>query len=411
MKFKIGVICLTLLLSISSLSAQEEKKENPFTAKWDNGFKVESADKQFKLKFGGRIMVDHAFFSQDDDLESVFGELETKNGTEFRRLRFFTSGTIYGNVDFKLQVDFANGEVKLKDAYIGIKNIPVIGNIRAGHLYEPFRLETLTSSKYITFMERSFSDSFSPGRNNGIILFNDFFNKKLSLQAGYFRNSDGSGNDKAANDDYALTARATSLLFNNTETKHLLHIGVGVSRRKTDSNEYSVSSRSEAHLSSKKYISTSTIEDVNNINLANFEAAFVANSFSLQGEYLTANVNTGDVTTIDTYKFSSYYGMASYFLTGETRKYKSSYAGFDRVKPNNNFGSENNGAGAWELALRYSHSDLNSEDILGGEQSDITLGANWYLNPSTRIMLNHVWADVQDAGKANIFQMRFQLDF
>ena len=66
---------------------------------------------------------------------------------------------------------------------------------------------------------------------------------------------------------------------------------------------------------------------------------------------------------------------------------------------------------AWEVELRYATSDLNSENISGGEQSDITLGVNWYLNPSTRIMFNNVWADVKDAGTMNVFPVRFQINF
>ena len=91
-KMKNYILITLLLVATVSFSQEKEKKENPFSAKWDNGFKVESADKNFKLKFGGRIMVDHAFFSQNNDLESVFGELGTKNGTEFRRARFFHQG-------------------------------------------------------------------------------------------------------------------------------------------------------------------------------------------------------------------------------------------------------------------------------------------------------------------------------
>ena len=148
-------------------------------------------------------------------------------------------------------------------------------------------------------------------------------------------------------------------------------MGVGISHRKADSKEFRVRSRPEAHLSSERYISTGTIEDVDNVNLANFEAVFVAGPFSFQGEYLTTKVNTGNASVVDNYNFNSYYGQVSYFLTGESKNYKNSYAGFDRVKPKNNFGGDNNGAGAWEIALRYSTSDLNSEDISGGEQSDV----------------------------------------
>ncbi len=405
-----NTLFVILFFTFLFANSQEEKKENPFSFKWDNGFKLESADKSFKVKFGGRIMVDHGFFSQDSDLDVNHGELTIKNGTEFRRARFFTSGTIYNNVEFKLQLDFSGGVTTFKDAYIGIKGIPVVGNLRVGHVKEPFRLEALTSSKYITFLERALPIDATQERNNGILLFNEFLNKKLGLQAGLFRNSDKFGNDKSANDDYAFTTRATTLAYDNKEKKQYLHLGAGFSYRKTDTREFSYSSRPEAHLG-EKYISTGTIEDVDNIKLINFETAFVTGPFAIQGEYLTTNVKTGNISPVDTYKFSSYYGQISYFLTGEHKKLKGSYAGFNRVKPIQNFDGKKNGIGAWEVALRYSNSDLNSEDIFGGEQTDITLGLNWYLNPVTRVMLNNVFVDVKDKGKANVFEIRFQIDF
>ena len=65
MKLRLLLICtLVGFWSINSYSQAEEA--NPFTIKWDNGFKVDSKDKNFKLKFGGRIQLDHAYFSQND---------------------------------------------------------------------------------------------------------------------------------------------------------------------------------------------------------------------------------------------------------------------------------------------------------------------------------------------------------
>ncbi|MBK5212245.1 MAG: hypothetical protein JJE55_01130 [Flavobacteriaceae bacterium] len=406
----LSVLLLSYITSFSQEGKTEEKKENPFSFKWDNGFKLESADKDFKLKFGGRIMVDHAYMFQNDELDNNFGPLEAKNGTEFRRARFFMSGTIYSNVEFKLQVDFAGGKTVLKDAYVGVTDIPALGTIRVGHVKEPFRLEALTSSKYITFMERALPIDFSQERNNGVVVFNDFLDDRLSAQVGAFRNSDETANNLAANDGYSVTGRVTALALNNPEKRQLLHLGVGYSFRKPETKEYSVSQSPEAHMA-PKYIKTGTLTGVDNINLANFEAAFVTGPLSIQGEYLTATVNNINGAAFDKYNFSSYYGQLSYYITGESKNYKGSYEGFDRVKPNKNFGGKDKGAGAWEVALRYSSSNLNSEDVLGGEQSDITLGVNWYLNPSTRIMLNHVWADVKDTGKASILQARMQIDF
>ncbi len=382
----------------------------PFEIKWDNGFKLESQDKQFSLKFGGRIMIDHAYFFQDDQLDTNFGPLPSKSGTEFRRARIFMSGNVYNNVEFKLQLDFAGGDVAFKDMYIGLTEVPAVGSIRIGHVKEPFSLDVLTSSKYITFMERAFNQDFSQDRNNGIIIFNDFLNNRLSAQAGAFRMASNNGNDVLADDGYTLTGRITGLVLQNSEKKQLLHLGLAYSYRKPESKSYTVASRPEAHLDFK-YINTENIENVDNINLANFETAFVNGPFSIQGEYVIATLNNTIDATFNKYNFESYYGQASFFLTGESKKYKSSYEGFDRIKPKNNFGGKDKGAGAWEVALRYSNSDLNNKDVLGGQQSDITLGLNWYLNPVTRIMINHVWANIEDKGNARILQGRIQIDF
>ncbi len=408
-----------ILLANTTLVLSQQKNKNPFSFKWNNGFKLESYDKQFRLKFGGIIMVDHAYFYQDNSLDKIFDPLTTRSGTEFRRVRLFTSGTVYDNVSFKLQLDFSGDRVSLKDVYLSIKEIPIVGSLRIGHVKEPFRLDALTSSKYITFMERALPISFIQERNNGFLLFNDFFDKKLSVQIGYFRNEDNSSDDKAANDGYAITYRNTSLLINNRDKKELLHVGVGYSYRKPESKSYKISSRPEAHLSRIKYIDTKGISSVKSVNLLNFETAFLKKSFSFQAEYLTSKVET----EVANFNFSSYYGQVSYFLTGESKKFKNSYSGFDRVKPKNNYGK--NGYGALEVALRYSNSNLNSKDINGGEQSDVTLGLNWYLNPSTRLMANTIFvnikntrpaekitpANAKNGGKATVFQFRFQIDF
>ena len=104
------------------------------------------------------------------------------------------------------------------------------------------------------------------------------------------------------------------------------------------------------------------------------------------------------------------YIQGSYFLTGEKRNYKTSSGAFDRVKPKENF-RFGGGPGAWEAAVRYSSIDLDDSGVSGGELKDITVGLNWYLNPNTRIMWDYIRADLDDVGDANLFLMRFQVDF
>jgi len=396
---------LALALFTFFLGNSQEKNENPFTTKWDNGFKIENADKSIKMKFGGRIMYDFGFFSLNDEAETNGYTLASENGNEFRRARLFTSGTIYKNVDFKLQLDFTGGEVTLKDAFITLKKLPVVGNLRVGHFKEPFRLEALTSSKYITFMERALPISMIPERNSGFMFFNENANKRMSWQVGLFRGADKATSDSPeANGDYAITSRLAGVVVKNDNT--LLHLGVSHSYRKPQEDKsYGYSVRPEVHISDK-YIKTS-VSGVESINLFNFETALVANSFSVQGEYSTANVNS----TVQDETFNSYYMQASYFLTGEKRKYKNSVVGFDRVKPINNFGD--NGMGALEVALRYSAIDGMEND----KMSNISAGVNWHLNPATRVMANYVISNIENNtqfsgnGQFNAFQMRFQIDF
>jgi len=403
--------CLTvcIMLIASSAYAQEE---NPFEMKWDNGFKLKSANKHFKMKFGGRIMWDNAFFFQDAALESTFGALN--NGTEFRRARFFNLGTIYNNVEYKIQFDFSGGNATFKDVYVAIKGIPAVGRLTVGHFKEPFRLEALTSSKYFTFMERAFPIEMLPERNTGFMLSNELLDKRLGWQAGLFRRSDAAGNDKKANDGYAITTRITGLPIVNDDKTKLLHLGVGFSYRKPESQTYKIEARPEAHLGNK-YVNTGDIVDVSKLQMFNAEAAFVKGSFSMQGEFTHSSVATNGAVP-ENFAFNSYYAEVSYFLTGEHKNYESSYIGFDRVKPKKNFGSGEKGIGAWQVALRYSAIDLNSGNpnttgIVGGELANITAGVNWHLNPATRILLNYVHAQVKDQGNANIVQMRFQIDF
>ncbi|MDH3649156.1 MAG: porin [Saprospiraceae bacterium] len=399
-------IALTLLLT--SFVIQMSYAQSSFKSKWDNGFKVESDDGNFKLKFGGRIMYDFAVFGQDNDLEQAFGEY--KNGVEFRRLRFFNSGTVYSNLNYKLQIDFAGGKVSLKDAFIEISDIKGLGNIRIGNFKEPFRLEVLTSSKYITFMERSTMIALNQERNTGIILHNQTANGRLNWQAGLFRNGDDTGDDKNADSGIVFGGRIAGVLPLQSESNsEFVHLGASFSLRNPNKNVFEIESTPETHLG-PKYLNTGEITNVDNSNLIGLELALVTGAFSFQSEYARAQVNLSE-TDVDKYSFPSYYAQVSYFLTGESRnyKFKAAYEGFDRVKPSQNFGS--GGPGAWELALRYSSSDWNDQGLNAGKLSNITVGLNWYLNPVSRLMANYIFANLDEVGKANIFQMRMQIDF
>jgi len=401
---KIKLLFVVAVLVFNNLSAQE-KKENAFNVKWANGLKIESADKQFKIKMGGRIMYDIGFFSLDDEAKTNRYTLKSKNGDEFRRARFFTSGTLYGNVDFKLQLDFTGGKPTLKDAYITIKKLPVVGNFRAGHFLQPYSLEAFSSSKYMVFMERSLHNSMLPERNSGFMFYDQFSNKNWSWQVALLRGADKnlSSNPKA-NGDYSLTTRIAGAAIKNDN--NFLHLGAAYRYEKPQEDKmFGYSVKPGVHIA-EKYLKTS-VAGVTSIGMTNFEVAYSTKAIDLQGEFAIANIKS----SIKNETFTTFYTQIGYFLTGERRGYKNAIAGFSRVKPHHNFGKE--GMGALQVALRYSQIDGMNND----KMSNITAGLNWYLNPATRIMANYVISNLDNntqfagKGKFNAFQMRFQIDF
>ncbi len=377
-------------------------------AKWKDGLYMETADQKYKLQIGGRMQFDTAFFGEDEALKSVLGGQE--NGVEFRRMRIFLKGTIYDRSEFKAQLEFSSGEVVFRDVYMGLKDAPVVGNIRIGHFYEPFHLDELTSDNDSTFLERSLADAFVPGRKSGIMLFDSALDERMTWAAGVFRDTDGQGKGHG-DGDFNYTARVTGLPWYKDDGRKLLHLGADYSRRDPGGN-FRVRARPEAHLSSIRYVDTGVFT-ADTVHLANAEAALVLGPFSAQGEYLRAFVDTGSGGA-GGLEFSGYYVQASYFLTGEHRPYSTSSGTFGRVRPKRPFRGEQKGPGAWELALRYSGLNLDDGPVRGGEERNITAGVNWYLNPQVRVTLNYVHADIDHDlydGAVNVIQMRFQTTF
>ena len=385
-------------------SAKGEKGTD-FNMYWKDGIRFGSSDKAFKFKLGGRIMNDWASIHEDSSIKAQIGDQQDET-TEFRRARFYISGTIYDKIIFKAQYDFADGDADFNDVYMGMKKLPVVGTVKIGHFKEPFGLEELTSSKYITFMERGLTSAFVPGRNTGTGVFKEELDGRLTWALGVFLDTDGYGDEEeGAENNFAATGRITGIPWFEGKDR-LLHLGLAYSYRNVNDDELRFRERPECHLASR-FVDTGNF-DADSENLLGIEAVLVCGPLSLQGEYMIADVDGNDGEPDPT--FSGYYGYVSYFLTGEHRAYKKSAGAFSRVKPKSNF-LHKGGMGAWEVGLRYSALDLKDDGINGGELEDITFGVNWYLNPNVRVMWNYVMADADDVGDADIFQMRFQIDF
>lgn len=390
----------------SSASPDAEKWfSDPKTmrAYWKDGLRLDSNDGSFKLKIGGRIQYDTAFFAENSNLETNIGE-DIEDDSEFRRARLYVAGTIHDNIEFKAQYDFADGDADFKDVYMGLLGVPIVGNVRLGHFKEPFSIEELTSSKYITFMERSLANTFAPSRNAGVMFHDRMFDDRMTWAAGFFRETDDFGEGFGGR-DYNGTVRLTGLPVYEEEGAKLLHLGVAYTHKNFEGDTVRYRARPEAHLS-PRFVDTGAFE-ADFADVIGVEAAWVNGPFSLQGEYVH---NFVESRTMSDPAFWAAAVQVSYFLTGEHRPYKKSSGTFGSVKPKEIVGPDG-GWGAWELAARYSHLDLNDAAIDGGRLQDYTFGLNWYLNPNLRITWNYVYAHSDGAGDASVFQWRFQLAF
>ena len=377
---------------------------------WKEGLRLDNADESFKLKIGGRIMTDFASLSADKSLDEDLGAL--RDGFEFRRARLGVEGTIHNNINYKAEYDFTgdvldglNEGASFNDVYIGVSNIPVLGQIRIGHQKEPFSLEELASSRHVQFMERASGNAFVPSRNTGVVVQNTAVNKRINLAAGYFKTSADKGT-AVGDGGFNLTARAAGTPIYRDGGRTLVHLGLAYSRQNSFFNQLLFRERPEAHLA-PRFVNTGVFA-ANKYQLMGLEGALVAGRFSAQGEYIH---NWVDAPAVDNPRFNSSYIQGSFFLTGEHRRYSQDRAAFDRIRPTSDFFNQTGGYGAWQILARYSRLDLNSGLQPGGEMNNLTLGLNWYLNPNTRWTFNYVRSDVKGSEDANIFQMRFFVDF
>jgi len=369
---------------------------------WKDGLRMETADGDFALRLGGRIQHDWAFADGGDGLDpGVVGD--DASGAEFRRVRLYVAGTLYERFKFKAQYDFAGGDADVKDMYVEATKVPWVGNVRLGHFKEPFSLEQLTSSKYLTFQERSLADVFTPGRNAGVMIHDDLLESRITWALGAFRETDDFGMGFGEDSTYNVTARVTGTPWMRDEA-HLLHMGLSYSHKFRKDDPVRFRQRPEAHLLGRIADTGSLLVD--DLDLVNPELAAVFGPWSLQAEYMRAFTDTGGSNP----DLGGFYVQASYFLTGEHRVYDPGSGVFKRVRPGRNVDMKG-GFGAWEVAVRYSHLDLDDEGVRGGEVDGLTAGLNWYLAPNLRTILNYVHSDRDDGGDADIVEARFQVDF
>lgn len=360
---------------------------------WEDGFRVRSDDRQWRLELGGRAHLDSAWYSDDvTPLEDDF---------ILRRLRPRLDLS-YGK-NWSARVDYEFGDVAdgWKNAWVRYRFSKRV-DARVGNQTVPFGLEEVMSSDDVAFMERPLATQLTPGLLTGALLRAD--NRDMSFSFGVFGN-DLSDDDRRKLDGTSITGRTTWAPLR--ANKRVVHVGLSAEYRDASSGEAGrFRARPESYPTGVRLIDTRSIDGVDSLLTLGAEAAVGVGPALLQAEYIGSEVTRDAGSDVG---FGGWYVSASYVLTGERRRYREHTGSFGDINPRGQWG-------AVEAVARYSSLDLSDGDVTGGEETNLALGVNWYLNRNCRLMLNYIDVDASPNRDGvdespSIWQVRAQVGF
>ena len=418
-----------------------------------NGVTFETPNKDFTSHIGMWFQYDSVWWSQSNRLKpaSQIGDLE--DGTFFRRIRPYWEGTAYENMEWFLMLglDAVNNDVPdVDEMWAGFKNLPIIGSVRIGKMRVPQGLEAATtvSARAQTFMEQSsFNDAFYEDEGVGLWTGNSVLNQRLTWAGMLYRqdNDNGlsySGQNGADFGDgkYAFSGGVTGLPIYENDGRCLLHLGASATWRKAEDLPSTANPPAQGATggpgeptfidfrarpqmrdgtgdygsvaglpgNQKRLVDTGAL-NASSATVIGTEFLYIRGPFSVQAEYAWAAANDvvipnpspkgpktlglGDVW------FNGGYIQLSYFLTGENRRYDRRLGRLDPyyVTPYTPFyftrGEDGHwlfGRGAWEVAARWNHLNLDNGLIQAGQTDALEVGLNWYLNTNLKIQFEYL---------------------
>lgn len=337
----------------------------------------------FEITPNGKLHLDYS--NQDGD------EVTRRDDFLIRRAGIGVKGSFSENWSFAVAYDFA-GSGSYKDVKISYSGWQA-GQLSLGQFKVPFGMDTLTGSSSRPFIEGPMpNEAFPPSRRLGLAFGRETSSYTFTTMA-YGASISGDEGD-------GLGARLTLSPLNATGS--VLHLGMAASSESAG-DTVRFRSRPEARPPQVRLVNTGSIADASRINQVGLEAGWQHGPLTTQAEWIRTQVRRD--AGLGALDFDGGYVSASWMLTGESRPYKGGR--FTAAKPQQR-------SGAWELALRYSTIDLDDMAVLGGDESNITVGLNWYAPSNVRLMANYIVADSKRRGQPddrNLFVLRAQLSF
>jgi phosphate-selective porin OprO/OprP len=171
-----------------------------------------------------------------------------------------------------------------------------------------------------------------------------------------------------------------------------------------------LSNAPEYTISPESYLSTGFIE-AKSMASGGVEAGVAAGPFWASGEWYRIAVDRTDGKNP---WFGGWYAQAAWMLTGARRQWSSEDGAWAAPKPEA-FDPSRGQWGSVELGGRFSHANLRSADIDGGEQDVWSASLGWWPHETVRVLLQYQHARIKGGEDPHRFQavtlrLQFRLD-
>jgi len=405
---------------------------------------IASADGRASIAFRSVVQADAAHYDDDADggatdfrrgsvgataNRETAAARDFSDGAYFRRARFGFEGTLARDFTYRVLAELGGsgteGPARINDMWVGYTGFAPF-TIQVGAFSPPANMDDGINPESSLFIERASTSELSRtlGGADGRIGIGMRGNGARWMSA--LTLTTRTVNDAEVFDSQlAAVGRFGGLIA--TSSDYNIHAGLSGTWvfQPPDQGSTAASAaqrhvlrfrdRPEIRVDSTRLIDTGSI-DADSAYVYGLEAGATWKNWYLGAESFHYGIErTAATAALSDPTFEGFYVQGSWILTGETRRYDIASGAFQAPRPFVPFTSAG-GMGAWEFALRFSHTDLDyhagafgtaaaADAIRGGVQDIWTLGVNWYLNPNVKIMLNWLHVDVDrlnPAGPGNL---------
>jgi phosphate-selective porin OprO/OprP len=435
---------------------------------------LSSADGKYTFSPYVLVQGDWASYSKGDPLANTVSADKDplkSSGENFRRGQLGFQGTFAGDFGYAFVYDFGgtNGDETyqgyagattaasnytastgagsgphIQQAWVSYKGILDPFTFKVGAMATPANLADMTSSADLLFNERPSPAQLSRGLagddgresvgfiGNGDIWYasafmtGDTYGKAalIAPQTTY------GGSQEAIVSRFAIAPWQDSATNFNVHFggnfSYVIHPAESTSTASPGVTSYNItfSDRPELRVDNVMFLSTTI--NATSAYAGGLEAAVSYGPVMFEGENFWYGVQRNNpVAGVTNPTFSGWYIEGSWVLTGEPRQYNMATASFVRPSPADPFNPSSDSWGAWELAGRYSSTDLNydttsavkGDPVFGGLQNIASVGVNFYPNDILKFMFDWQSVKLENIGALNndghydTFEIRTQVNF